>query len=95
MIQFFVAGTPKAMSVGKGVRAPNRGGGFRPWRRDVYWQSTDDVALTALHDRLDLTGARNWGWRLRRGLVEITAGDMAIIAAAMATGAAPPCRRAA
>lgn len=63
------------------------------WRRDVAWDPARQVAIADLD--LAFRRGRSWGWRLRRGLVEIGAGDMAIIEAAMATGAAPPCRRAA
>jgi hypothetical protein len=44
---------------------------------------------------LDLTRGANWGYRLRRGLVEIGAGDMERIAEAMFTAAARPYRLAA
>lgn len=39
MIQFWVAGIPKAMSVGKGLRVPNKGGGFRQFqtRANTDW----------------------------------------------------------
>jgi Holliday junction resolvase RusA-like endonuclease len=33
MIQFFVAGIPKAMSVGKTIRLPNKAGGFRQFQK--------------------------------------------------------------
>lgn len=41
MIRFFAAGTPKAMSVGKSVRVPNQGGGFRQFqtRRNTDWST--------------------------------------------------------
>jgi Holliday junction resolvase RusA-like endonuclease len=37
--RFFVTGVPKAMSVGKAVRVPNPGGGFRQFqtRRNTEW----------------------------------------------------------
>lgn len=39
VIRFFVAGTPKAMSVGKGIRVPNKGGGLRQFqtRANTDW----------------------------------------------------------
>lgn len=41
MIRFFVAGIPKAMSVGRGVRVPNKGGGFRQFqtRANTDWST--------------------------------------------------------
>jgi Holliday junction resolvase RusA-like endonuclease len=38
-IRFFVQGIPRAMSVGKAVRVPNKGGGFRQFqtRRNTDW----------------------------------------------------------
>lgn len=35
MIRFFVAGVPKALSVGKGIRVPNKGGGFKQFQERV------------------------------------------------------------
>ena len=39
IIRFFISGIPKAMSVGKGIRVPNKGGGFRQFqtRRSTEW----------------------------------------------------------
>lgn len=59
-------------------------GGFRPWRRRVdYDTGAGAVPLADVKADLELTSAPNWGYRLRRGLVELTAGDVAVIAAAM------------
>ena len=63
------------------------GFGFRPFRRDVDWHDATPVALAAVQPRLVLTQERNWGYRLRRGLVEIEPDDMAAIAEAMFTAA--------
>jgi len=59
------------------------GFGFRPFRRDVDWHEAAIVPLDALQPRLALTREKNWGYRLRHGLVEIAAEDMAAIAEAM------------
>jgi len=56
---------------------------FRPWRRDVSWHDAQEIPLAWLKDRLAFTGEPNWGYRLRRGLVEISDADMAVIAEAM------------
>jgi len=69
------------------------GDGFRPHRLDVAWHDTRPTPISALQDQLDLSRERNWGYRLRRGLVEISQADMVAIASAMFTTAAPPDRR--
>lgn len=60
-------------------------GEFRPWRRKVEY---DGAALAApiapLLDVLDLTrGNRNWGYQLRRGLLEFTEHDFRLVAEQM------------
>ena len=66
--------------------------GFQPFRRDVLWHEAAPASLAALQDRLTFTQERNWGYRLRQGLVEISASDMTTIAEAMFTASAPPDR---
>ena len=62
------------------------GGGFQPFRRDVDWRDAEAAPIKPLLERLDFTqGKRNWGYQLRFGLFEISAHDMAMIAAAMGT----------
>jgi hypothetical protein len=65
-------------------------GDFRPYRRDVAWLDARPAPIAPLIGRLAFTRARNWGFALRRGLVAIDAGDMALIAAAMAAPFALP-----
>lgn len=71
------------------------GPGFQPWRRDVAWHDAEPVAISALQGALSFLQERNWGYRLRQGLVEISDADMAAIAEAMFTAAAEPYRLAA
>ena len=60
------------------------GGGFSPFRRDVDWRTAKEVPIKPLVSRLQFTTAkRNWGYQLRFGLFEISAGDIAMIAEAM------------
>jgi hypothetical protein len=60
------------------------GKGFRPFRRDVKYVEATEASILPLLDRLELTrGKRNWGYRFRFGLVEITKFDFDVIAAAM------------
>lgn len=71
------------------------GGGFVPHRHDVAWRDLDAVPIRPLLAVLDLTrGRRNWGYRLRFGLVAIGEADFDRIARAMAdvtpAGSAPP-----
>lgn len=65
------------------------GGGFAPWRRDVDWQPAREAPIAPLLDRLSFSAGRaNWGMAMRRGLVGMTTADAALIASAMAPGAA-------
>jgi hypothetical protein len=66
--------------------------GFQPFRRDVVWHDAAPAALAELHDKLSFTQIRNWGYRLRQGLVEISSDDMTTIAEAMFTASARPRR---
>ncbi|MFI6168710.1 EVE domain-containing protein [Nocardia sp. NPDC051052] len=60
------------------------GGCFQPWRRSVsYRTEAKETAIDELRDELDLTSSPNWGMVLRRGLIELTAHDHAVIAKAM------------
>lgn len=71
------------------------GFGFRPYRRDVAWHEAEAAPLAAVKDVLAFTQDKNWGYRLRQGVVEISDADMTIIADAMFTAAARPRRLAA
>ena len=70
------------MSDGAPYRA-DMGAGFHPWRRDVAWHDAEPTPIAALQGLLAITQEKNWGYRLRQGLVEITDADMAAIAEAM------------
>ncbi len=64
------------------------GGGFVPFRRDVEWFETTEIAIRPLLDVLEFTrGKTNWGYQFRYGLFEISASDMKRIADAMGVGA--------
>ena len=60
-------------------------GGFRPWRRKVdYDGAAVATPIAPLLDVLDLTrGNRNWGFAMRRGHLEVTPHDFAVIAREM------------
>jgi hypothetical protein len=91
-LQAFTAiGTVKP---GKPYQA-DMGFGFLPYRRDVAWHDARPVPLADLQHRLAFTREKNWGYRLRQGVVEISEADMALIAAAMFRAAAEPRRLAA
>ena len=63
-------------------------GEFHPWRRRVtYDLGAAEVLLERLQPDLDLTRDPNWGYPLRRGLVELTGPDAGRIATAMGAGA--------
>ncbi|MGN6207931.1 EVE domain-containing protein [Asticcacaulis sp.] len=57
--------------------------GFQPFRRDVEWSESREQPIRPLLGTLDLTKERNWGYALRFGLLELSAGDFAVIGAAM------------
>ena len=57
--------------------------GFQPFRRDVEWAPAHEQSIRPLMDRLDLTADKNWGYSLRFGVLELSAGDFATIGAAM------------
>ena len=60
------------------------GGGFVPFRRDVVYAPSQDAAIRPLLDKLDFTrGKASWGYAFRFGLIEISASDFQLIAAAM------------
>jgi hypothetical protein len=59
-------------------------GSFRPFRRRVtYDLSAHPVEIDTLKGELDLTSAPNWGYALRRGLVQLSEDDVARIRLAM------------
>jgi hypothetical protein len=62
-------------------------GEFRPWRRRVdYDGSAVEVPVEGLRHDLDLTRGPNWGYALRRGLLQLSAHDARRIAGAMGVG---------
>jgi Holliday junction resolvase RusA-like endonuclease len=59
VIRFFVSGVPRSMSVGKSVRVPNQGGGFRQFqtRRNTDWSVIVGEIGRAHAPSVPLTGA--------------------------------------
>lgn len=49
--------------------------GFVPYRRDVDWMEAAEQPIKPLLDWLDFTQAKNWGYTLRLGVIEIPAVD--------------------
>jgi hypothetical protein len=63
-------------------------GDFTPWRRRVeYAPGVVDVPVADFGGALDLTAGPNWGYQLRRGLLQLTEHDLRLIGAAMGAGA--------
>ncbi len=59
-------------------------GDFRPWRRRIrYVAEAHDAPIRPLLGALQLTAGPHWGYQLRRGLVEISSADLAVIRDAM------------
>ena len=89
-LQAFTAiGTVKQ---GKPYQA-DMGFGFKPFRREVAWHEAEAMSLLALQAQLAFTQEKNWGYRLRQGVIEISDADMVLIAEAMFTAAAAEPRR--
>ncbi|SFI53207.1 EVE domain-containing protein [Phyllobacterium sp. CL33Tsu] len=66
------------------------GNGFVPSRRDVDWDEAHTASIRPLLDKLEFTAGRpNWGAQLRFGLLQISAGDFALIEAAVKNKTAP------
>jgi hypothetical protein len=61
-------------------------GDFRPWRRRVDWQDCLETPIKPLLGELELTSGPNWGYALRRGLLELSDSDFERIRAAMTAG---------
>lgn len=61
------------------------GGAWRPWRRRVDWyRPAVEAPIRPLVAHLDFTLASpNWGYQLRRGLIEISKHDFTLIRKAM------------
>jgi hypothetical protein len=64
------------------------GFGFKPFRREVAWHEAESMPLAILQAQLAFTQEKNWGYRLRQGVIEISDADMVVIAEAMFTAAA-------
>ncbi len=59
-------------------------GDFKPWRRRVdYVTEAHEVPVGSLKGRLQLTAQPNWGYQLRRGLIELSSEDLACVRDAM------------
>jgi EVE domain len=57
---------------------------FQPWRRPVqYEHDVRDSNISHLKTELELTAQPNWGYALRRGLLELSEHDFKMIAQAM------------
>lgn len=60
------------------------GGGFQPFRRDVWWFDLDQAPIGPLLQGLSFSRGRpNWGYALRLGLFEVTGEDMQLVVQAM------------
>jgi hypothetical protein len=60
------------------------GGGFVPFRRDVWWFDLEPAPIAPLLQQLEFTrGKSSWGYVLRLGLFEVPVDDMRRIVDAM------------
>ena len=59
-------------------------GDFKPYRRRVdYDVSARTTPVETLRQELELTSGPNWGYQLRRGLVQLSDHDVTVIRRAM------------
>ncbi len=59
-------------------------GDFQPWRRRLaYVEGAMPAPLVSVRNHLELTAQPNWGYSLRRGLIEISEHDFRVIEATM------------
>ncbi|UJH69853.1 EVE domain-containing protein [Ornithinimicrobium sp. INDO-MA30-4] len=56
---------------------------LQPYRRRIKYASVTPTPLAEVKDHLDLTAARNWGYQLRLGLVQLSDRDVSTLATAM------------
>jgi hypothetical protein len=56
---------------------------FIPYRRKIDYVQAREVLLSSIKPKLKFTQEKNWGYQLRRGLVELSKEDFMTIAKAM------------
>ncbi|MFV0421473.1 EVE domain-containing protein [Oleidesulfovibrio sp.] len=56
---------------------------FCPYRRKVIYEDCSPISINALKDKLDLRQEKNWGDKLRFGLIELSQTDFQAIKEAM------------
>ncbi|MEC7276311.1 MAG: EVE domain-containing protein [Bdellovibrionota bacterium] len=56
---------------------------FVPYRRKISYLSSKDVRLFSLKEQLELCQEKSWGFKLRRGLIEISKVDFEVIKKSM------------
>ncbi|NOT78490.1 MAG: EVE domain-containing protein [Bacteriovoracaceae bacterium] len=56
---------------------------FIPYRRKINYKLAKEVSLLSIKSKLEFTQEKNWGYQLRRGLVELSKEDYKTIANAM------------
>ncbi len=85
------SGTDKLQSfVSIGIVQPgmpyefDMGNGFVPWRRDVAYAASREAPIAPLIERLAfIESPKQWGYKFRFGMFDITDADMQLIAQAM------------
>ena len=63
---------------------------FVPFRRDVDFLEASQASIKPLLPHLSFTQSPNWGYALRRGVLEITRADFELIAKAMSADVQEP-----
>jgi hypothetical protein len=84
-------GTDKLQSfVSIGVVQPGEpyefdmGNDFVPWRRDVAYAAAHEAPIAPLIERLAfIENPKQWGYKFRFGMFDVTDADMALVARAM------------
>jgi hypothetical protein len=57
--------------------------GFIPYRRKIEYLQAKEVLLSSIKSKLKFTQEKNWGYQLRRSLVELSNEDFLTIAKSM------------
>ena len=58
-------------------------GTFRPFRRHVHYEPVTPVLAEDLRSQLHLMSVPNWGYQLRRGLIQLDEADVTVLRVAM------------
>jgi len=56
---------------------------FKPFRRKINYLVAPPLPLSQVKNKLEMTQAKNWGYKLRFGLIELSLADFSLLKDAM------------